>query len=87
MDDFLDRLAALPTGYSEGIYEARRYGVTLTVSPDKKRWKFYAEELGGNEHISFNLYFLSQGAPRLKPCEMPSAKVIAFVLGFAPVSD
>lgn len=84
MDDFLEKLAALPCGYSEGLLDGRRYGVTLSVSADKKCWKLFAEELGGNDHVSFNLYFLSSGAPLLKPCEMAEPKVIAFVLGYAP---
>jgi len=29
-DDFEAALAALPEGYSEGIYEGRRYGVSWT---------------------------------------------------------
>ena len=84
LDDFLAKLAALPRGYTEGSFEGRRYGATLAVSDDGRRWTFFAEELGGNEMVSFNLYRLAAGAPRLKPCEMPKEKVIAFVLGYAP---
>ena len=43
--------------------------------------KLYGEALGANDHVSFNLYFVG-GDPRLKPCEMPKAKVVAFVLGY-----
>ena len=84
MEQFLKRLMELPLGYSEGHYNNRRYGTTLSVSADGKRRKLYAEELGGSDHISFNLYFLDAGNPLLKPCEMPAQKVIDFVLGYAP---
>tara|TARA_R100001369_G_scaffold2421_3_gene8042 strand:+ start:2301 stop:2441 length:141 start_codon:yes stop_codon:yes gene_type:complete len=39
-----------------------------------------AEELGGSDYISLNLYALASGT-RLYPCEMPAAKVTAFIRG------
>jgi hypothetical protein len=45
--------------------------------------KLVAEELGGSGYISLNWYDLASG-PRLKPCEMPAAKVIGFVLALVP---
>ena len=45
--------------------------------------KLVAEELGGPDYISLNHYALRSGA-RLKPCEMPEAKVRAFVLNLIP---
>jgi hypothetical protein len=84
MRTFLERLSALPHGYSEGVFGATRYGVTLTVSPDGKRVWLFGEELGGNDRISFNLYHLSSGEHRLKPCEMSPEKVTAFVLEYTP---
>ena len=76
---FIVRYDALPTGYSEGIYHGRRYGITKTVTETRKRGNLFAKELGGTDHISFNLYRLNSGV-RLKPCEMPEAKVVAFVM-------
>ena len=78
---FLDALDALPDGYAEGDAGGRRYGTTVTRSPDGRRQWLYAEELGGEDRISFNLYLL-ESAPALRPCEMPAEKVIAFVLAF-----
>ena len=43
--------------------------------------KLFAEELGGADRVSFNLYFLDGKPPLLKPCEMPQDKVVDFVLG------
>ncbi|MEH3158570.1 MAG: hypothetical protein PGN08_06265 [Sphingomonas taxi] len=80
---FLDALAAMPKGYLEGDADGRRYGATVTRSPDGRRQWLYAEELGGEDRISFNLYLLESG-PALRPCEMPAKKVIAFVLAFRP---
>ncbi|UJH69615.1 hypothetical protein [Ornithinimicrobium sp. INDO-MA30-4] len=42
----------------------------------------YAEELGGTDFISANLY-LGGTEEHLRPCEMPAAKVVAFLKGFA----
>lgn len=80
---FLARLDRLPQGYGEGVYEGRRFGVTLTVSADKRRQWLYGEELGGRDRVSFNLY-LPSGRPALRPCEMPAEKVIDFVLNYQP---
>jgi len=46
--------------------------------------KLWAEELGGNDRISLNIYAPPSGDPTLKPCEMPIDKVTAFVLGARP---
>ncbi len=45
--------------------------------------KLVAEELGGGDYISMNLYRLASGAV-LKPCEMPAEKVTQFVLNLHP---
>ena len=37
-DDFEAALAALPEGYSEGIYEGRRYGVN-DMQPRRTEWR------------------------------------------------
>lgn len=73
---------ALPAGYSEGHFQGRRYGIRKQISKDGKRGNLVAEELGGKDYISLNFYRLKGGIAKLKPCEMPEAKVIEFVLGF-----
>lgn len=82
-DDFTGALALIPEGYSEGSFEAGRWGATVKRSSDGKRIWLYAEDLAGTDIVSFNLYLLTSGST-LKPCEMSSAKVIAFVLGYRP---
>nr|WP_246621193.1 hypothetical protein [Rhizobium laguerreae] len=81
---FEDALAKLPDGYVGGHFGNQSWGVTVKRSEDGKRTWLYGEELSGTDIVSFNLYRLSGPGPMLKPCEMSSAKVIEFVLGFKP---
>ena len=80
MEAFLKAWDALPDGNFEGLYGDRRYGVTKTERSEKRQAWLWAEERGGPDRISANLYRLKSGA-QLKPCEMPAEKVINFVLG------
>ncbi|BBB08705.1 hypothetical protein [Sphingopyxis sp. EG6] len=86
ISDFEAALEAIPEGYSEGLYLGRRYGVTRQSSDDGKRNSLFARELAGTDFISFNLYRLQAGRTLLKPCEMPEAKVRAFVADFTPAT-
>ncbi|QIJ45432.1 hypothetical protein G7039_35510 (plasmid) [Rhizobium leguminosarum] len=81
---FEDALAKLPDGYVDGYFGNRSSGVTVKRSGDGKRTWLYGEELSGSDIVSFNLYRLAGTRSLLKPCEMSSAKVIEFVLGFEP---
>lgn len=81
---FAAGLDRIPDGYGEGSFDDRRYGVTLDASTDRRRRWLYAEELGGTDRISFNLYALTDGRLALRPCEMPAAKVVDFVLRYRP---
>ncbi|MBY9064188.1 hypothetical protein K7957_14695 [Sphingomonas yunnanensis] len=83
---FLTRLDALPAGYGEGLFAGRRYGVTVARSADHRRQWLWAEELGGSDRVSFNLYRLGGDRSALRPCEMSGAKVIDFVLGYVPLA-
>ncbi|WP_157016820.1 hypothetical protein [Mesorhizobium xinjiangense] len=80
--EFERALAMFPDGYSEGIYEGQRYGVTYRRSDDGRRISLFARKLAGTDIISFNLYRLGTDGASLKPCEMSAEKVRAFVLGF-----
>jgi hypothetical protein len=82
--DFESALAAIPSGYGEGVYEGLRYGVTVRKSRDGKRTSLFAGALAGGDIVSFNLYSLRSGERSLRPCEMPVQKVVAFVLGYVP---
>lgn len=67
----------LPEGWSDMTYRGRHYGVTRTVLANGRIQKLYAEELGGADVISANLY----DAENLRPCEMPASKVVEFLAG------
>lgn len=71
-----------PRGYFTARYQGRRYGVTNTAHANGLSFKLYAEELGGADRISLNIYRPpSRSEPALRPCEMPIDKVTAFVTG------
>lgn len=75
-------LTAWPRGYFTARYQGRRYGVTNAAHANGRSFKLYAEELGGTDRISLNIYHPpSRAEPALKPCEMPVDKVTAFVTG------
>ncbi|PYE23506.1 hypothetical protein C8J32_107137 [Rhizobium sp. PP-CC-3A-592] len=84
---FAQALAQLPSGYIEGAFEDRPWGATVRRSIDHRRVWLFARDLGGNDIVSFNLYRTASGGPVLKPCEMSSDKVIAFVIGFKPTAE
>ena len=77
----LTKLRSLPLGYSEVVFEDKKYGVTLSEFNNGKSIKLYAEELGGKDFISLNYYITNQNE-LLKPCEMPEQKVIHFINQF-----
>ncbi|MEN3149789.1 hypothetical protein ABCW43_21035 [Neorhizobium sp. IRAMC:178] len=84
---FEDALAKLPDCCVDGYFGNRSWGVTVNRSEDGKRTWLYGEDLGGPDIVSFNLYRLAGSRSILKPCEMSSAKVIEFVLGFEPGTE
>ncbi len=81
---FVIALSDLDSGYRTGHFNGRRYGVTVERQVGARVIKLFAEELGGSNVVSFNLFSVGDGQSLLKPCEMNSEKVIDFVLGFIP---
>ncbi|XUY30266.1 hypothetical protein RMR21_024200 (plasmid) [Agrobacterium sp. rho-8.1] len=79
---FEHALERFPEGYSLGNFHGRKWGVTVKRSAGRNRVWLYAEDLAGSDIVSFNLYRLKGAGLKLKPCEMSSEKVVAFVLGF-----
>jgi hypothetical protein len=82
--DFLAAFDALPLGGYGGTYDGRRYRIVKSQFSAARSQKLEAEELGGADYVSLNLYRLATGEALLKPCEMPEDKVRAFVLGVIP---
>lgn len=79
-----ERINLVPKGYSEVIFQQRKYGVTRSDFNNGKSIKLYAEELGGKDFVSFN-YYITSKEEILKPCEMPEQKVINFLNSMKPV--
>lgn len=77
-------LASLPSGFFKAGFLGQTWGVTIRRSDDGRRVWLYAEELGGTDILSFNLYVTSGMRSTLKPCEMSSSKVVEFVKGVRP---
>jgi len=74
----LKQIQGLQKGYSEVIYNGKKYGVTRSEFNKGNSFKVYAEELGGNDFISLN-YYITSSNEKLKPCEMEAKKVIHFL--------
>lgn len=81
---FVTALDTLDTGHQTGHFNGRRYGVTIERPVDARVTKLFAEELGGSDYVSFNLFRVGDDQAVLKPCEMAPEKVIDFVLQFKP---
>lgn len=80
MTALLQAIERLPEGFSEGLYQGVRYGITRTTFTQGRSFKVYAKALGGTDFVSLNYYRTALGE-QLKPCEMLEAKVVAFLLG------
>lgn len=83
MTDLAELFDRVPWGWSTAIYRGRRYAVTKTAAAGGRALTLVAEDLGGTDLISANLYLTAPG-PVLRPCEMPAAKVIDFLTGVEP---
>lgn len=81
---FLAAFDALPFGGYGGTYQGRRYRIVKSRYSAARSQKLEAEELGGPDRVSFNLYRLATGEALLKPCETSAEKVRAFVLNVVP---
>jgi peptide-methionine (S)-S-oxide reductase len=74
----LDKIHQISEGYSEGIYNNKKYSITKQIFNDGKSYKIFGKELQGTDFISLNYYITSKNE-LLKPCEMPKEKVIDFI--------
>lgn len=80
LDDLLDRV---PEGWTLVCFEGRCYGLSRTTRAGGAAVAVFAEELGGSDVISANVYRTSAGDV-LRPCEMPAARVLDFLQGWCP---
>lgn len=73
----LKGIESLPEGYSFGMYKEKKYGITKTIFNAGSSLKIYAEDLGGTDFVSLNMYTI-KNKNLIKPCEMPLSKVAHF---------
>ena len=78
--ELVDRV---PEGWTEVTYRGRPYGLSRTTRADGRAVALLAEELGGPDLVSANIYRTS-GTDQLRACEMPDAKVLDFLRGWSP---
>jgi hypothetical protein len=78
MENWQNKIESLAEGYQKVYFKGRKYGISKKIYNQGKSLKVYAEELGGQDFISFNYYCTSKKAI-LKPCEMPKERVINFL--------
>ncbi|WGH79515.1 hypothetical protein [Jannaschia ovalis] len=81
-----ERLLTLPLGTFRGRALGRDWLVTRALHAGGASEKLVARALDGSDYVSMNLYRLAAG-PRLKPCEMPAAKVADFVAALEVVAE
>ena len=72
------RLDALPLGTFRCRSQGRDWIATRSLHAGGAAEKIVARALAGGGYVSANLYRLASG-PRLRPCEMPAARVEAFL--------
>ena len=82
--DLAELLGRVPEGWTAVRYAGRPYGLSRTSRAGGRSVAVYAEELGGSDVVSTNVYRTSSG-DLLRPCEMPAAKVLAFLCGWTRV--
>ena len=76
-------LESVPEGWTRAIYNGRTYGLARTTRAGGRSITISAEELGGTDLVSANVY-RTLAADHLRACEMPTAKVLAFLRAWMP---
>jgi len=79
-----DLFGRLPLGHCVVEYDGRRWSAVRSVQVGGRSQKVFAEELGGTDIVSANLYLVGDGQ-ELRPCEMSADKVVDFLRGLREV--
>ena len=72
-DWFYQKIISIPEGTSKATLENRLYIVTKKTFNGGQSFKFFAEEAGGIDYVSLNVYKTSERI-YIKPCEQPVSK-------------
>ena len=81
--DLAELVERVPLGWTLVEYDGRPYGLRRVDHVGGRSVTIYAEELGGDDVVSANVYRVSSG-DLLNACEMPDTKVLAFLRGWTP---
>jgi len=81
-----NQILKIPPGYSEVIYNGKKYSLTREDLVGSRSIKIFAQEQGGKDFISFNYYRTKSGAAHFRACEMPDEKVEHFLEHFQSLS-
>ena len=81
--DLSTLLERVPEGWTRVSYNGRTYGLARTTRAGGRSITISAEELGGNDLVSANVY-RTVAADHLRACEMPTAKVLEFLRAWTP---
>lgn len=76
-------LERVPEGWTRATYNGRTYGLARTTRASGRIITITAEELGGTDLVSANVY-RTAADDHLRACEMPTAKVLAFLRAWTP---
>ena len=76
-------LERVPEGWTRASYNGRTYGLARTTRASGRIITITAEELGGTDLVSANVY-RTVAEDHLRACEMPMAKVLAFLRAWTP---
>ncbi|MBB3328181.1 peptide methionine sulfoxide reductase [Microlunatus antarcticus] len=71
----------VPLGWTPVAYAGRTWGLTRADHAGGGTTTLYAEELGGADAVSANVWRTS-GGDVLRPCEMPAQVVLDFLRGW-----
>ncbi len=77
-DCFYQKMVSIPEGTSKATFENRLYIVTKTTSNSGQIIKFFAEEAGGRDYVSLNVYKAGDRI-YIRPCEQPISKSQIFL--------
>ncbi len=75
---FFQKITAIREGTSRAIFENRLYIVTKTIFNMGQSFKFFAQEAGGSDYVSLNVYQTKERT-YIKPCEQPLLKSQIFL--------
>lgn len=75
---FYQKIISIPEGTSRATLENRLYIVTKTTSNGGRIIKFFAEEAGGRDYVSLNVYKARERI-HIKPCEQAISKSQIFL--------